>query len=707
MTKGKSFRLQSILTLISVLSIGAIAATMIANSNDNIVPAWGKEKEYNLNFNSSTNTFTPSSVEVTATALTELGNAVSFAHKGYASDASNWGRLEAGGYFFNTSPISGLTSITFAFGASSGDLSLSYGWAETEGAIVYEANGIIINSTNPTFAFDGYRPSFLKIANGTSGSIQVSSIDLCFTCAATNDVILGAGSLTFELNSDGLSYKVTKCTTSGTAVSVPASYNDKPVTVIGQNSFGLCGTITSIAIPSSVTTIESWAFSDCGSLTSLTLADSITSIGDYAFYSDTSLTAVILPSSLSSFGPNAFAGCTGISAFSLAAGNTTYAVSDGVLFSIDGTRLVRAPDGKSGSYTIPDGVTALDESAFSGCESLSAIAFPSGLETVGAYAFANCTGIASISLPDSVTSIGTGAFSYDSALTSATLSSGLMWIESSAFASSGLTSIAIPASVQSIGLSAFENCFSLSEVTIPTDSLLNTISDCAFQNCTALVSFSVPSHVSSISSPRVFRGCQNLNNIYVDGGNTFYFSSPEGILFAANAPTYGQNELFCCPENQSGLLEIPSSVNVNGAVFDVSFIGDYSFGSCSQLTNISVPSSIIGIGLNAFDGCSGLSTFSFADPSTLLTIGGGAFSSCGSLSYLPSFTGLTSIGSYAFVGCSSLTTFFIPSTVVELGYAAFYYCTSMSIRCGSTAQPGTWDAQWNIDYLPVTWGETA
>ena len=59
--------------------------------------------------------------------------------------------------------------------------------------------------------------------------------------------------------------------------------------------------------------IGNQAFDGCSSLTSLTLPSSVTSIGESAFSGCSGLTSLTLPSSVSSIGESAFSGCSGLS----------------------------------------------------------------------------------------------------------------------------------------------------------------------------------------------------------------------------------------------------------------------------------------------------------------------------------------------------------------------------------------------------------
>ena len=173
-----------------------------------------------------------------------------------------------------------------------------------------------------------------------------------------------------------------------------------------------------------------YAFYGCSGLTSLTLPSSVTSIGSYAFYGCSGLTILTLPSSVTSIGYRAFDGCSGLT-----------------------------------SLTLPSSVTSIGYKAFAYCSGLTSLTLPSSVTSIGDEAFAYCRGLTSLTIPSSVTSIGDEAFAYCSGLTSLTLPSCVTSIGESAFKGcSGLTSLTIPSGVTSIGSYAFYGCSGLTSI---------------------------------------------------------------------------------------------------------------------------------------------------------------------------------------------------------------------------------------------------
>ena len=266
---------------------------------------------------------------------------------------------------------------------------------------------------------------------------------------------------------------------------------------------------TTYNIPQGITAIESSAFYDCKFLTRVTIPDSVTSIGDCAFYLCSSLTSVSIPDSVEQIGTNPFAACFELKTISVSPEHPYFATIDGVLFRKADKALISYPAGISSStYTIPQGITAIGDSAFYYCDSLTSVSIPDSVTSIGDNAFYFCESLTSVTIPDSVTAIGDSAFSYCDSLTSVSIPDSVTAIGDEAFYScSSLTSVNIPDSVTSIGDRAFSYCDSLTSVSIP-DSV-TAIGNRAFYYCDSLTSVSIPNSVTSIGD-YAFGDCSNL-----------------------------------------------------------------------------------------------------------------------------------------------------------------------------------------------------
>ena len=208
-----------------------------------------------------------------------------------------------------------------------------------------------------------------------------------------------------------------------TSITIPSG-----LTSIGEQAFGNCTGLTSITIPSGFISIGDYAFWNCTGLTSITIQNGVTSIGTGAFWNCTGLTSITIPSSVTSIGVNVFYGCSGLTDITVDSSNPSFCSESGVLFNKDKTTLIYYPLGKTGSYTIPDEVTAIGDYAFYYCSGLTSVTIPSSVTSIGGSAFQHCTGLTSITIPNSVTSIVNLAFWDCDSLTIVYIPSGVNFV---------------------------------------------------------------------------------------------------------------------------------------------------------------------------------------------------------------------------------------------------------------------------------------
>ena len=173
---------------------------------------------------------------------------------------------------------------------------------------------------------------------------------------------------------------------------------------MGDHCFSGCRGLTSITIPSSVTSLGVGCFSDCSGLTSITIPSSVTSLGESCFSYCRGLTSITIPSSVTSLGGGCFYACRGLTSITIPSsvtslGNYCFSYCSGFT-----------------SITIPSSVTSLGEGCFSGCSGLTSVTIPSSVTSLGEWCFQHCSSLTSITIPSSVTSLGVGCFENCSGL---------------------------------------------------------------------------------------------------------------------------------------------------------------------------------------------------------------------------------------------------------------------------------------------------
>ena len=420
----------------------------------------------------------------------------------------------------------------------------------------------------------------------------------------------------FELESISLSKKITAigCDEFLGCAKLSSITIPDGVTIIHSEAFEGCTGLISIAIPDGVTEIRGASFKNCTGLSAITLPKSLTTIESNAFKDCLNLASITIPVGVKHIGNGIFDGCPILNIYY--EGTTEdwgkigfkdktlihckdgdidpnlsgkFEIRNNLLFeykgedhevqvpkgvtTITGTAFARYKTGKTiTSITLPNTIRKIEDGAFSGQESLSAIYYqgdvkewldivgleylmlisdkslyfngikaeklivPNGVTNIPPHAFRRCTELTSVVIPDSVTTIGYYAFRRCPNLTSVTLSESVKRLAAAFGGCRSLTSITIPPKVTKIENCMFECCFSLTTIEIPEG--VSVIGAMAFEGDYASISknrgglpvsgkeyLRTPMKLTSITLPSTinliehgaFRGCACLKDIYYKG----------------------------------------------------------------------------------------------------------------------------------------------------------------------------------------------
>ena len=185
------------------------------------------------------------------------------------------------------------------------------------------------------------------------------------------------------------------------------------------------------------------------------------------------------------------------------------------------------------------------------------VSVPDSVTSIGASAFSGCKKLKSIIIPDSVTDINNLAFSNCESLAD---TNGFVIIRDSLYGYYGNdTDVVIPDSVTKICPFAFNKCEKIVSVTIPGS--ITNICDLAFVGCENLRSISIPDSVAYIGDS-AFEGCRGLadeNGFIIVRGILHGYCGTESDIVIPDGVTGIGSDAFSCYDKRL-LVTVPDSV---------------------------------------------------------------------------------------------------------------------------------------------------
>ncbi len=408
-------------------------------------------------------------------------------------------------------------------------------------------------------------------------------------------------------------------------VTVPATYQGRPVLMVAGNAFKDCTNLKVINLPETLEQISLIdPFSGCTNLSDVNVYD-VEGSDSYRYWSE-----------------------------------------DGVLFdngnaTSANAKLLYMPLAKTGTYRVPDGIAEIPASAFSGSQ-LSKVVIPASVTAIGNDAFAGCTSLTSVVFEaaksgeaEKSLTIGKRAFSGCTMLERIILPARLTDIVLTKYVVSG--SKVATTDVDN----AFAGCTALKSITVAAnsktyksvDGVLYSLDGRTLYYCPASKTgeFTVPTGVQTIA-PGAFIGCSELteltipNTVTYVGECAFYGLDITKVTFLGNGfndMTVGRYAFRDCAE----LAEVVTTGSRIAAINDGAFYG------CTSITSFSLPSSTVSVGVDAFRDCTALESMTLADSSKELQFGENAFYNCSSLAYIYIPANVSKIHGI-FSGCTSL-----------------------------------------------------
>ncbi len=376
---------------------------------------------------------------------------------------------------------------------------------------------------------------------------------------------------------------------------------EEGTTVIASDAFKRCNMLSSVVLPSTVTTFAgSSTFEECSALATVNIPEGVTSLGFYMFSGCSSLRYIELPSSVASLGSYCFGECSSVE--SVICRSTTPPEANGSTFAgVSDTVPVYVPSASLARYREADGWSSF--SNYHGInddpQSCVIASGECGANGDNLTWSLSCDSVLTISgegeMPSSYSSNATPWYSYGQAIKHINIEEGVTKLALNSFYNSGssanypnVRTLSIPSTLGApIETSYFYGC-PLTSVTINSDTIVGQAS-----------------YTSGSSLQNKF-GAQVEE--YIIGGS---------VRSIANFAFRNQSD------DSLRTIILPEGLET---------IGNWAFGYIEHLTSVSIPSTVQTIGTDAFAGCTNLRSVELGEG--LMTINGQAFYMCDNLTHV-------------------------------------------------------------------------
>lgn len=437
----------------------------------------------------------------------------------------------------------------------------------------------------------------------------------------------------------------------------------------------------SLILPSTLETIKYCAFS-YAYFEEITFPSGIKTVEDYGIYNMPSLKKATFPKD-AAFSSNNYLldECKALEELTAPADiyNMCYISSEAFkTLKITAGETVKSISGSKKNLetlVLADTVKTIGKNAFRNLTKLSSVTFSASLETIGQYAFDGCESLTVFNAPSS-----------------------LKTIEYSAFANSGLETVTLNEGLESIlgkdnNLNAYPGPFENTKIkTLKVPSTVTNV--CVFGRISSLETLYISADF--LNSVYTRNGSTSVRRLFLTGGSLSMidlFDDFYEVHFASGVTSTKTYNLY------SNALIVNES-NVQISVPD-DYVGEYVTSESAVTGKFVAENDMIYYSYNGrkiLVRYTGEKTvIEASDLSGITDIYNPAFRNTNITSVtLPS--SVKNIGEKAFSSCKSLSTVYIPSSVEMIAGYAFIWSgsdSSITFRCAASEKPAGWDEKWS------------